>query len=528
MSADETLNQDATAPLNAPAPAAVAAPGETAEAGVSSTPVTDSPVEPARRLQLNPIGGGSLLDRSAEEAQAIAEAAAMQAMGMEVKGTSTFTPQSTGPAPEIPREVDLGDMAAEIDAAMAGEARAAAAAPTDVSRQDLPEKGAKLQGTVQSTHGDDVFLDLGFRLPGVCQRKQFEGTEVPEAGARIPVVVRKVNEAEGLIEVNLPRGRQNPGGNWEAIEEGQIVDCVVTKTNKGGLEVTVGSIRGFLPASQVDLRFVESLEPFIGQRLQVKITEANAQKRNLVVSRKALLVEERKEKEQGFWESVTEGESRTGVVKTLKDYGAFIDLGGADGFLHIGEISWSRINHPNEVLQEGQEVTVKVLKIERDKKKISLGLKQVTQNPWTLASEKYIPQSIVTGKVRKMTEFGAFIELEPGIDGLIHISELDWKRVRKVEDVLKAGQEVEAKVLEFDPIKRRVSLSLKQMKDDPRKAEDEARAAARAKEEAEQAAADAAYAAKRPKQRGDLRGGTGSQGGIGGGMGLFGNPNDFR
>lgn len=514
MSSDEPTNIE-TSTATTPEPAVTTPEPEIA-------PVQQTETEtPQRKLQLNPIGGGSLMAIGTEssEEKALAEAAAIEQLE---KGPAQaqFAHQG-GSTVEIPRDVELaGDLEAEIAAAMQGEAQSAAVAEVDPSKQDLPDKGARLQGVVQSIHADDVFLDLGFRIPGVLQLRQFEGAEPPEIGSRIPVVVSKVNETEGLISVNLPRGKQSPGGNWDAVETGQIVDCVVTKTNKGGLEVTVGSLRGFMPAGQVDLRFVESLDGYVGQRMQVKIIEANPQKKNLVVSRRALLIEERKEKEAGFWETAEEGAICTGTVKTIKDYGAFVDLGGADGFLHIGEISWTRIGHPNEVLTEGQEVTVKILKLEKDKKKISLGMKQTSQNPWSGAAEKYIPQSVVKGRVRKITEFGAFIELEPGIDGLIHISELDWKRVRKVTDVLQDGQEVEAKVLEFDPTRKRVSLSLKQMREDPRKAEMEARA----KAEAEADAAEAAAASRRPPRPANLRGGiAGSNGG-----GLFGNPSDFR
>ena len=414
--------------------------------------------------------------------------------------------------------MELGDLDAEIEAAMVGDSQqaavaAAAAEAAGTPQVDLPEEGTRIDGIVQSVHGDDVFFDLGFRIPGIAQLRQFEGTEAPEAGKKIRVVVRKVNEAEGLIEVNLPGGKQRLGGNWEAVEVGQIVDCLVNKTNKGGLEVSVGSMRAFLPAGQVDLAYVESLEPFVGQKLQVKIIEANQKKRNLVVSRRALLVEERKGLEKEFWETIEEGEEFTGRVKTIKDYGAFIDLGGADGFLHIGQIAWTHIKHPNEVLSEGQEVTVKVAKVEKDKKKISLSMKELTQNPWVLAADKYAAESTVQGKVTRATDFGAFVELEPGIEGLVHISEIDHKRVNKVTDVVRVGQEVTAKVLEFDGNKKRVSLSLKALSEDPRIAA----------EAASEADFQAAQANRKPRE--DLRGGIGSPSGGGG---MFGNPTDFQ
>jgi small subunit ribosomal protein S1 len=222
-------------------------------------------------------------------------------------------------------------------------------------------------------------------------------------------------------------------------------------------------------------------------------------------------MEEREAQEEEFWESIQEDVEFIGRVKTLKDYGAFVDLGGADGFLHIGQISWTHIKHPSEVLTEGQEVNVKVIKVDRDKKRIGLGMKELSQDPWLVAAETYTPESIVTGKVTRATDFGAFVELEPGIEGLIHISQLDWKRVRKVTDVVQEGKEITAKVLEFDLSRRRISLSVKAMSQDPRVLEEAAR--------------EAELAALPPiERREDLKGGIGQPESGGG---LFGNPSDF-
>ena len=492
-------------------PAAVETPAPTEE--TSAAP---------RKVQLNPTGGQELkaagtIANTATDGEAVTD----EEMALATANLAARQQADRNAEPvEIPdaKEVELGDLDAEIEAAMVGDSQqaavaAAAAEAAGTPQVDLPEEGTRIDGIVQSVHGDDVFFDLGFRIPGIAQLRQFEGTEAPEAGKKIRVVVRKVNEAEGLIEVNLPGGKQRLGGNWEAVEVGQIVDCLVNKTNKGGLEVSIGSMRAFLPAGQVDLAYVESLEPFVGQKLQVKIIEANQKKRNLVVSRRALLVEERKGLEKEFWETIEEGEEFTGRVKTIKDYGAFIDLGGADGFLHIGQIAWTHIKHPNEVLSEGQEVTVKVAKVEKDKKKISLSMKELTQNPWVLAADKYAAESTVQGKVTRATDFGAFVELEPGIEGLVHISEIDHKRVNKVTDVVRVGQEVTAKVLEFDGNKKRVSLSLKALSEDPRIAA----------EAASEADFQAAQANRKPRE--DLRGGIGSPSGGGG---MFGNPTDFQ
>ena len=489
------------------------------EAAAAEGATSESTAEAAasKKVQLKPTGGEEL---KAVPTQAEVSAAAAAAVPPAAGGDDEASGEAAAvaapveaPAPvEIPRDIELGDLEAEIEAAMSTDTQQADASDADQSQQELPEKGARIQGVIQSIHGDDVFLDLGFRIPGLVQVRQFEGTEAPEIGKKVNVIVSKVDENEGLIAVSLKGGRARPGGNWDAVEKDQIVDCTVTKTNKGGLEVNVGSLRGFLPAGQVDLQFVSELDSFVGQKFQVKVIEVNPQKRNLVVSRRAVLLDERRELEKDFWQNIEVDQEFEGRVKTIKDYGAFVDLGGADGFLHIGQIAWTHIKHPSEVLSEGQEITVKVIKVDPEKKRIGLTMKALTQNPWDVAADKYQAETVITGKVTRATDFGAFVEIEPGVEGLIHISELDHRRVRKVTDVVRVGQEVSARVLEFDKNRRRVSLSMKALTEDPRIAEEAA-----AEEEA------AKIAAKR-KPREDLKGGI-SSGSSGGG--LFGNPNDF-
>ena len=497
---------------------------ESSPAGDESNESTAEPTDEgseSRRVQLNPSGG----DELKAVPNPVSEGAVPETVVSESSGEASATSDEDVLAAaadlasavrdvveiEIPREVELGELEAEIEAAMAGDAKQAEVSKGTDASQDLPDTGARLEGVVHSIHGDDVFLDLGFRIPGILQLRQFEGTTPPEVGKKLRVAVSKVDENEGLIAVNLPSGKSRPGGNWDAVEKGQVVDCMVQKTNKGGLEVQIGGLRGFMPAGQVDMHFVGDLGPFVGQKLQAKIIEVNQQKRNLVVSRRALMLEEREAQEEEFWQSIQENVEFTGRVKTIKDYGAFVDLGGADGFLHIGQVSWTHIKHPSEVLTEGQEVNVKIIKVDRDKKRISLGMKELSQDPWVSAAETYTPESIVTGKVTRATDFGAFVELEPGIEGLIHISQLDWKRVRKVTDVVQEGKEITAKVLEFDKDRRRISLSIKAMSQDPRVLEEDAR--------------EAELAALPPvERREDLKGGIGLSESGGG---LFGNPSDF-
>lgn len=467
----------------------------------------------AKKVQLKPTGGDELKAVPTQDDISAAAAEMVVSPDGEVVQQATGTPKDAAIPVEIPPEPELGDIEAEIAAAMNAETEVAATVENDPLSQELPDTGSRKEGIVQSIHGDDVFVDLGCRLPGLLQLRQFEGQTPPEVGKKINVTISKVDENEGLITVNLKGGRARPGGNWDEVEKDQIVACIVTASNKGGLEVKIGSLRGFMPAGQVDLSFVESLDAYIGQKLEVKVIEVNPQKRNLVVSRRALLVEARKEMEAEFWEGLEADQEFEGKVKTLKDYGAFVDLGGADGFLHIGQISWTHIKHPNEVLSVGQEINVKVIKIDAEKRKISLTMKGMGPNPWDSAANRYTPETVISGLVTRVTDFGAFIELEPGIEGLVHISELDYKRVRKVTDVCRVGQEVSAKVLEFDQNRKRVSLSMKQLKEDPRIAEEAASEEELAKLNANRI----------PREK--LKGGIGKP--AAGGGGLFGNPGDF-
>jgi small subunit ribosomal protein S1 len=430
--------------------------------------------------------------------------------------------QSTAPV-EVPppvKELDA-EMEAEIEAAMAsGELElkdaASSAAVEDEAAHDakpaeeLLEAGQHLTGRIQSIHNDTVFLDLGYRSPGAIPLRQFVSGKKPEVGQRIEVLVERIAHDEGLIHLNLPRGIRRIAGNWESLSKGQIVDCLVNRTNKGGLEVTVGGLRAFLPSSQVELGFISDLTPYVGQKLRVEVVEVNPRKRNLVVSRRAYLQIEREEAGEKFWQTVDVGQTYTGCVKTIKDYGAFVDLGGVDGFLHIGEMSWHRIKHPSEIVKEGQTVDVKVLSLDREKKKIGLGMKQLAQNPWTTAAERFPANSTASGTVTRIADFGAFVELEPGLEGLIHVSELDHKRVRHPADVLKVHQVVTAQVLEIDVDRKRVSLSLKALiaRPEEKKAEEEAPSAE----------------APQRRRKGPLKGGTG----ISGRGGLFGNPIDFH
>lgn len=498
------------------------------EQAVSEAPVVveeSSPdAEARKRPVLNPtVDGhqnravGSIGSDVESEAEAISAAAAAQV-------SADGSARGGGKQAELPpKQVDLeGGLEQEIEAAMTGQMAAPTEAPVgalapSATSEDLPpseeqlEAGTKLKAKVQSVTADDVFCEVGYRSPGLLPGRQFPQGKQPRIGEEFLVIVEKFDPENSVILVNLPKATRKARGSWEELTVGQITECLVNKTNKGGLEVTVGGLRGFLPASQVDLGFVSSMDALVGQKLTVQITELNPAKRNLVVSRRAVMIAERKELAASFWEKVEVGQQFAGTVKTIKDYGVFIDLGGADGFLHIGEMSWTRVKHPSEVLQEGQKVDVVVLSLDREKQKIGLGMRQLAHNPWATVSTNYSVGKEVSGKVTRTTDFGAFVELEPGVEGLIHISEIDHQRIRKVTDVLGIGQEVQAQVLEVAPDRQRISLSMKALKAKPEKPKDEDLAPGKGE----------AYERKRKEP---LRGGTAT----GGGMGLFGNPSDFK
>jgi len=241
-----------------------------------------------------------------------------------------------------------------------------------------------------------------------------------------------------------------------------IVEARVTGTNKGGLSVDVNGIRGFMPASQVDLYRAEDLNQFVNQKLRCLVTEVDREERNLLVSRRALQEKDRQEQAEKTWAEIAEGQVREGVVRSIKPFGAFIDLGGVDGLLPTGEMSWQRVGSPEEVVSPGQRVRVQVLRLDPQARKVTLGLRQLQTSPWDTAPTDYPVGTIVRGKVTRTAEFGAFVEVCPGVEGLVHVSELAPTRVRRVADVVHVGQEVAIKVLNIDVAARRMSLSLKQ------------------------------------------------------------------
>ena len=361
--------------------------------------------------------------------------------------------------PELEAELEDAMNGVELDELMDG--------GESVTQDAALERGEKYTARVVAVRRDDVFLELGGREQGILPVKQME--EVPEVGSQLEVRVVRFNNEDGLYELSLPHVAADVA-DWSDIEEGMLVDARITGHNTGGLECDVNHIRGFIPAGQVALYHVDDMEQFKGEKLTCLVTEANPSRRNLVLSRRAVLERQKEEARKELLETLAPGQVLDGVVRKLMDFGAFVDIGGVDGLLHISQLSWARVDHPRDVLQEGQTIKVRVDKVDPVTGRISLAYRDMMESPWTGAAMKYPPTTAVTGKVTKLMEFGAFVELEPGVEGLVHISELSHKRVWRVSDVVSDGAEVEVVVLSIDADAQRISLSMKDALPEPESA----------------------------------------------------------
>lgn len=334
----------------------------------------------------------------------------------------------------------------------------------------LPRSGDIVKGKVDQVNDSEVIVNLGCKKDGILYPNEVsmdEGQTLKDlfkVGDEIEAKVIKTDDNDGGLL--LSKKKLEISEHWneikEALENKSTIDVKVSRVVKGGVVAFFKEASGFIPLSQLSNRFVESADEFIGQTLPVKVTRVDERRGNRAVfSHRAVLSEERQQKVDEIWETLNEGDIVEGTVMRFTEYGAFIDLGGIDGLLHISEISWGKLRHPSEVLKIGQKVNVKILSMNKEKGKISLGLKQTTPEPWSIIDEKFHVDDIVTGKVVQLKEYGAFVELEPGLDGLVHISEVANKRVNNISDELTVGQEVSAKILDIDSERKRISLSLK-------------------------------------------------------------------
>lgn len=346
--------------------------------------------------------------------------------------------------------------------------------------QDLKEKyeetfvtlkpGEIITGTVVQVNENEVMVNVGYKSDGIIPLHELSAEsfaspeEIVKNGDKIDVYVLKIEDKEGNLI--LSKKRADIKKAWDEIENiyqnKDEIEAEVTEQVKGGLLANVKGLRGFIPASHVALHYVPDLGEYIGKKLKFKIIEVDKKKNRIILSHKIVMEEEQERKRKETWESIKEGQIIKGKVQRLTDFGAFVDVGGVDGLIHISELSWGRVNHPSEVVKEGDEIEVKVLGVDRERGRISLGLKQILPDPWENIEEKYKIGTIITGKVVKLVNFGAFVEVEPGVEGLVHISQISREHIAKPEDVLAVGQEIKAKILDITPEEHKMSLSIRE------------------------------------------------------------------
>jgi small subunit ribosomal protein S1 len=343
-----------------------------------------------------------------------------------------------------------------------------------ITAGEFGKEGEIVKGIVVVVQRDNVIIDIGGKSEGMIALSEFHdaaGQVTVKAGDEIDVYIESRENDDGLV--TLSKEKADKMKVWDEIsgacERDELIEGTISQRVKGGLSVTIkGGVKAFLPGSQVDLRPIRNLDKLIGQTYQFKVIKFNKKRGNIVLSRRVLLEKERDEQKTKTLETLEEGKVVKGVIKNITEYGAFVDLGGIDGLLHITDMSWGRVNHPEELFKVGDEVTVKVLKYNPETERVSLGLKQTQEDPWSHAEEAFPPGKKVHGKVMSITDYGAFVELEPGVEGLIHVSEMSWtKKVKHPSKLLEVGQEIDCQVLEVDAKAKRISLGLKQLEPDP-------------------------------------------------------------
>lgn len=523
---DSVVSSDNSA-SEAPAPADTSAP---AEASTTSQPA--APAAAPSSTSASASGGPISLDRirqlrksqqkTTSKIKVAAIPSAKQGQGAVAKSVDPKTPVEeaasepavevgviktpSGVAPKVAvpsrRESLSQDMEDEISFALGG-GDLDALMVGDESLQvghELSE-GQRIQGSIVKVQDEFVFVSLGGPNEGMIATTQFE--ETPAIGTQIEVVVRGYVAQEGLYELTVP-GAAIEVSDWDDLNEGEVIEVLVTGSNSGGLECKAGNVRGFIPASQVAEYRVENLADMVDQKVLCVITEANARRGNLVLSRRAVLEREKREKRDERLKNLSVGDSVDGTVTKIMDFGAFVDIGGLDGLLHISQLSWDRVQHPSEVVEQGQQVKVRIEKIDEQTGKIGLSYRSLQEHPWHDIEAKFPAGSIAKGTVTRIAEFGAFVKVSTGVEGLVHVSELAHHRVHSVANVVSEGQEVDVKVLSVEPDKQRMSLSIKGAQAAPEPA----------KSEAEEAKPEEPPAKPvLPKHRGPLKGGTGGNSG---------------
>ncbi|MFW6269782.1 MAG: bifunctional 4-hydroxy-3-methylbut-2-enyl diphosphate reductase/30S ribosomal protein S1 [Bacillota bacterium] len=346
----------------------------------------------------------------------------------------------------------------------------------DYSVNDIADlkKGQIVTGTVSQIKNDGVYVDVNYKTDGFIPLRELshnnitDPNEIVELNQEIEVVILTLEDDEGNMILSKKRADYEKAWEdiMEAYENNEIIEAEVEKVVKGGLVVDIG-LRGFIPASHVAIGFVEDLDDYVGKTLKLKVIEVERDKNNVVLSAKDVLEEERTAEKEKTLETLEEGKTLKGVITKLVDFGAFVDIGGVEGLLHISEMSWGRIGHPSEVFEEGQEIEVQVLSVDKEEERISLGYKQLLPDPWQEFLGKHYEGEVLTGKVTKLVDFGAFVEIEEGVEGLIHISQLSHRHVKTPDEVLSVGEEIEVKIINIDEEQKRVGLSIKELLEKP-------------------------------------------------------------
>ena len=366
-----------------------------------------------------------------------------------------------------PHDLDNDELKLELDRELAEFSPSdlelmKATPPTDPH----PDEKGRIVGRIVEVRGSDVFVDIGGKSEAYLKLDEFADQEPPQPGQCHTFVMQGLDGESGLMRLSLREARLE--AHFESLQAGDVIEARVTGVNLGGLELLAKDARAFMPKSQVDLERVEDFTPFLGRRLECQIMEVDRKARRLVVSRRRILERQREETRQQLKYSLAEGQVRKGIVRRLADFGAFVDLGGIDGLVHVSDMSHGRVKHPRELLKVGDEIEVQVLKIDLVKDRIALGMKQLAPDPWNVVPGNYRVGQTADGRVVKLMDFGAFVELEPGVEGLIPVSELSWtQRVRHPKDVLGEGDAVRIAILAVDAEKRRITLSLRALGQDP-------------------------------------------------------------
>src|SRR6266496_4100914 len=347
----------------------------------------------------------------------------------------------------------------------------------DVMSKPMPDfrEGSIVKGRILEIRPREVLVDIGYKSEGVIPITEFEDIDSLEVGDEVEVLLERLENDEGMVVLSKEKAayRQNWNKIASVFQGDGLIKGKVKSVVKGGLMVNIG-VEAFLPASQIDIVPPKDLQQFVGNTYDFKIVKINDDRRNVVLSRREIIEQERSEKRQKFLESVNVGDRVIGTVKNLTDFGAFIDLDGMDGLLHITDMTWGRLGHPSEMVKVGQQLEVVVLDINKEKERVSLGLKQTQRNPWDQIEERFPAGQKVKGKIANLVPYGAFVEIEEGVEGLIHVSELSWtKRINHPSEMFKKGDEIEAVVIDIDKVNQRISLGIKQLTEDPWKTIDE-------------------------------------------------------